>query len=197
MRFAVSRPMGGGGGSFGGGAMDGMGMGGEVAAENFILAFFHKLPLWAQGMVVVLLVIAAAWIAGIILGKLYASVRYPDPEKQSIVHPVVKIGFGVAVICCGVWLYSSITKPEETVIDVTNPDGIVTDEGKETPNADGALPDALPEAEPLPEGETAPETEAAPKTETAPPKTEAAQPKTELAPAPAPASPTPRENPAT
>lgn len=140
MGFAIARPMGGGGGggvSMGGGGMDG-GMAGEVAAENFILAFFHKLPIWMQGVLMVALVVAAAWILGIILGKLYASVKYPDPEKQSVIHPIVKIGFGVAVICCGIWLYSSITKVPEKVTDVSNPDGIVTDENKPTPeNPDG------------------------------------------------------------
>lgn len=137
--------------------MGGSGMGGMgdmpggimVEEEGFLMSFFHKLPLWGQGILVAVLVIALAWIAGIIIGKLYASVKYPDPEKPSLINPLLKIGLGAAVVICGFWIYSSFTKPDVPEMPVDDPNGIV----------DESMPEGeIPEGE-VPEGE-APEGEA-------------------------------------
>ena len=99
----------------------GMGNGMMMEKENFLMSFIHSLPMWAQGLLLAVTVIALAWAAGIIIGKLYASVKYPDPEKPALINPLLKIGLGAAIIACGFWIYSSFTKPDEPVItDIEN-----------------------------------------------------------------------------
>ena len=97
------------GGSMGGG-MDPSGMGGDQG--NIISQLVAKLPAPAQVLVQILLVVAAAAIVGCIIGKLYAMVRYPDPEKQQIISPKLKVLFICILAACCVWLYTTMTREE-------------------------------------------------------------------------------------
>ncbi len=56
-------------------------------------------------------IMAAAAIVGVILGKLYASVRYPDPEKHSTLNPKLKVAFLCLLAAGGVWLYMTLSGP--------------------------------------------------------------------------------------
>ena len=145
------------------GGMGGMGdmggMPGGMEQEGFIMSMFHKLPMWGQGLLTAILVIALAWIAGIIIGKLYASVKYPDPEKPSLINPLLKIGLGAAVVVCGFWIYYSFTKPDVQKMPVDNPNGIVDESSLDGDMPEGNIPEGeIPEGE-VPEGEV-PENEA-------------------------------------
>ena len=102
----------------------GMGSGMMMEEEGFFMSFIHSLPMWAQGLLLAVTVIILAWIAGIIIGKLYASVKYPDPEKPALINPLLKIGLGAAIIACGFWIYSSFTKPSEPVIPEMDNEGM-------------------------------------------------------------------------
>ncbi len=147
--------------------MGGMGMGGMEGAadkmmmeqEGFIMSFFHKLPIWGQGILAAGLVIALAWIAGIIIGRLYASVKYPDPEKPALINPILKIGLSAAVVVCGFWIFFSFTKPSAPDMPVDNPSGIADESMPEGEVPEGESPEGeAPEGE-VPEGES-PEGEA-------------------------------------
>lgn len=81
--------------------------------KNFILEAFEKLPLWAQTIASILLLIAAAAIVGHIIGRMYAMVRYPDPEKQGVVHPVIKLIFICLLAGCCVWLFMTAMKQKQ------------------------------------------------------------------------------------
>lgn len=129
--------------------MGGMGMGGMEGAadkmmmeqEGFIMSFFHKLPIWGQGILAAGLVIALAWIAGIIIGRLYASVKYPDPEKPALINPILKIGLSAAVVVCGFWIFFSFTKPSAPDMPVDNPSGIVDESMPEGEVPEGEAPE--------------------------------------------------------
>lgn len=99
----------------GGGGMDGA-VTGEKA--NILTQLMAKLPAPAQVLVHILLVVAAAAVVGMIVGKMYASIKYPDPEKHHIIPPKLKVLFICILAACCVWLYTTMTreepKPSET-----------------------------------------------------------------------------------
>ena len=132
------------------GGMDGAGMAGDQG--NIISQLLAKLPEPAQVLVQILLVVAAAAIVGFIIGKLYAMIKYPDPEKQHIISPKLKVLFICILAACCVWLYTTMTRKEEPPL--TDP-GMGEGQMSETPPE-------LPEGEPLPEGEELPGEEAVP-----------------------------------
>lgn len=95
-----------------------MAMGGsanEVAAadnSNIISQLTAKLPLPAQVLLQILIIVAAAAVVGIIIGKMYASIKYPDLEKQHIIPPKIKVAFiCVLAICCAL-LYGAMTRED-------------------------------------------------------------------------------------
>lgn len=90
-------------------------MGGMMENEglNPVMQFYLSLPEWGQALVRTLLVILAAALIGMVLGKLYASVRYPDPEKTGALSPRMRVLFLVVLVLCGVWLYRTITRKDE------------------------------------------------------------------------------------
>lgn len=141
------------GGSMGGG-MDPSGMGGDQG--NIISQLVAKLPAPAQVLVQILLVVAAAAIVGCIIGKLYAMVRYPDPEKQQIISPKLKVLFICILAACCVWLYTIMTHEETPPL--ADPG---TGEGQMSEVPEG---ESLPsESEPVPsEGEDLPKDDALP-----------------------------------
>mgnify|MGYP006970864643 CR=1 FL=1 len=83
-------------------------------SSNPLVQFYLSLPLWGQALVRTFGVILAAAVLGMLVGKFYASVRYPDPEKTGALSPKVRAVFLVVLLLCGIWLYRSITHPPET-----------------------------------------------------------------------------------
>ena len=83
--------------------MGNMGMG--LEEKKSLLDMIEKLPFWAQTILSILVIIAVAAVAGHIVGRMYAMVRYPDPEKQGVVHPVIKLAFICLLAGCCIWLY--------------------------------------------------------------------------------------------
>lgn len=92
--------------------MDTMGGMGEEKL-NPLMQFYMSLPEWGQALARTLIVILAAALIGMILGRLYASVRYPDPEKNSAISPKLRVLFLAVLLVCGFWLYRSMTKKDE------------------------------------------------------------------------------------
>lgn len=114
----------GGGGMGGMGGMDGMSDG---TGGNFITNYLDTLPPWASALVYTLAILLAAWIAGIILGKIYASIRFPDPEKHSVLSPKMKAIFLALIVVVSFILYRSIAKQDEPV---AGPDGGIPSMGE-------------------------------------------------------------------
>ena len=89
----------------------GMGMGSaavEVETGSKFSEMLSGLPFWAQSIISILLVIAAAAVVGFIVGKLYAMVKYPDPENHSPVSPKIKVAFICLLALCCWWLFSTM-----------------------------------------------------------------------------------------
>ncbi len=119
----------GGGGMGGTGGMDGMSDG---AGGNFITNYLETLPPWASALVYTLAILLAAWIVGIILGKAYASIRFPDPEKHSVLSPKMKAVFLALIVVVSLVLYRSIAKQDEPA---AGPDGGIPSMGEPDPNS--------------------------------------------------------------
>ncbi len=94
----------------------GGGMDGAVTGEkaSILTQLMAKLPEPVQVLVHILLVVAAAAIVGMIVGKMYASIKYPDPEKNHIISPKLKVLFVCILAACCVWLYTTMTREEPT-----------------------------------------------------------------------------------
>ena len=88
---------------------DGMGLEEKKTIADMISA----LPAWAQTAVSILAIIAAAAVAGWVVGKLYAMVKYPDPEKQGVVSPKIKVAFICLLAICCAWLYTTMMKEKQ------------------------------------------------------------------------------------
>ena len=114
--------------------MDTMGGMGEEKL-NPLMQFYMSLPEWGQA-----------------LGRLYASVRYPDPEKNSAISPKLRVLFLAVLLVCGFWLYRSMTKKDEPAepVDGTGiSEGVPSDEyapeaGGAYANVGGAVAAAVP-----------------------------------------------------
>ena len=99
-----------------------MGKGAMMGMEekNKLLQMIEELPFWAQSILGIIAVVIAAAIAGMIVGKLYAMVKYPDPEKQSAISPKIKVAFIVLLAACCWWLYSTMmeeNKPKDDIAE--------------------------------------------------------------------------------
>lgn len=97
---------------YGGGMDMGMGMGEEAGKLQQLI---DKLPPWASALLTTLAVLAAGAVIGVLLGRLYASVRYPDPEKQTAIHPLVRVIFLCVLTLCAVTLYRTLTQSEAEI----------------------------------------------------------------------------------
>jgi|GEM_PF-6450136 len=94
----------------------GKGMMMGMEEKNKLLQMIEELPFWAQSLISIAAVVVLAAIAGMIIGKLYAMVKYPDPEKHSAVSPKIKVAFIVLLALCCWWLYSTMmeeNKPKD------------------------------------------------------------------------------------
>ena len=80
----------------------------DVADGSKFTEIISELPLWAQSLISILLVIAVAAVVGMIIGKLYAMVKYPDPESNSAVSPKIKVAFICLLALCCWWLFSTM-----------------------------------------------------------------------------------------
>ena len=103
----------------------GMGMGSaavEVETGSKFSEMLSGLPFWAQSIISILLVIAAAAVVGFIVGKLYAMVKYPDPENHSPVSPKIKVAFiCLLALCCWcfpLWLPAWMCRWQVSSIDI-------------------------------------------------------------------------------
>lgn len=110
--------------------MDGM------SQPNPITQLLESMPDWLSSLVITLAVLAIAALAGVVLGRVYSWIRYPNPEKPSMFNWKQKVVF-LAVLVIGVgFLYYSIFVPEP---DPTLPDegGSISGEMSGEPSADG------------------------------------------------------------
>ena len=92
-----------------GGGMDGAPTGEKASILSQLMA---KLPAPAQVLLNILVVVAIAAVVGMIVGKMYASIKYPDPEKNHIISPKLKVLFVCILAACCVWLYTTMTREE-------------------------------------------------------------------------------------
>ncbi len=81
--------------------------------KNKLVQMIEELPFWAQSILSILAVVIAAAIVGAVIGKLYAMVKYPDPEKHSAVSPKIKVAFIVLLALCCWWLFSTMMEENE------------------------------------------------------------------------------------
>lgn len=100
----------------------GMGMmGGGMPVEEekvgALAQLMGQLPPWGKALVTILGVIALGAAAGWVVGRMIASVKYPDPEKHSVIDPKIKVAFLCVLAVCAFWLYRSMTKTEELPAD--------------------------------------------------------------------------------
>lgn len=100
------------------------------------------LPAWASALLLTLAVIAAAALVGMIVGRLYASIRYPDPEKQSVISPKIKVLFLCILAACGVWLYSALNPKDDEALPVDG--GISGPMDDPAPGGPGGIAAPLP-----------------------------------------------------
>lgn len=89
--------------------------GGAAAGEGGegILSFMSTLPPWLSAIITIAALILLAWIAGVIVGKIYAGIKYPDPGKPSIFsakQKVLFLGVAVAVIFL---LFTTLSKTND------------------------------------------------------------------------------------
>lgn len=119
---------------FGGAVMvsAGGGYGGDVVSEQepgAVSQLLAGLPAWASALLVTVGVLIAAAVVGMIIGKMYASIRYPDPEKQGILSPKIKVLFLCILAACAFWLYSALTKQDDEVLPVGGESSSYAQEG--------------------------------------------------------------------
>ena len=88
------------------GMASGMSMQAEESSK--LMQMLEELPFWAQSLISIAVVVIVAAVVGVIVGKLYAMVKYPDPEKHSAVSPKIKVAFIVLLAACCWWLYSTM-----------------------------------------------------------------------------------------
>lgn len=90
----------------------------EPETGSKLTEMIAQLPFWAQTLISIAAVIIAAAIAGMIVGKLYAMVKYPDPESNSPVSPKIKVAFICLLALCCWWFFTTAMdqqKGKETV----------------------------------------------------------------------------------
>lgn len=97
-----------------GNGMDGVAVEEKAGVLSQLMA---KLPAPVQVLLHVLVVVIVAAFIGMIIGKMYASIKYPDPEKHHIISPKLKVLFICILAACCFWLYTTMTREEPTEID--------------------------------------------------------------------------------
>ena len=89
-------------------------MGGSAGVIDTVKNWLAGLPLWASSLIMTAVVLIAAALVGMILGNMYSSIKYPNPEKQGALNPIVRIVFIVLIVGCSVWLYFTFNPPPKT-----------------------------------------------------------------------------------
>lgn len=89
-------------------------MDGTVVEEKggMLTQLMAKLPEPVQVLLHVLIVVLIAAVIGAIVGKMYAAIKYPDPEKHHIISPKLKVLFICVLAACCFWLYTTMTREE-------------------------------------------------------------------------------------
>lgn len=87
-------------------------MDGAVMEEKggMLTQLMAKLPESVQVLLHVLIVVLIAAVIGVIVGKMYAAIKYPDPEKHHIISPKLKVLFICILAACCFWLYTTMTR---------------------------------------------------------------------------------------
>lgn len=99
------------GGSMGGYGPDAStGMGG-------LLSFMDSWPTWASTLTMILGVLFLGWLAGKMIGRIYASIKYPDPNKPQILSAKQKMIF-IAMLVVVVGMVYFALKPEDMSADM-------------------------------------------------------------------------------
>ena len=101
------------------------GMAMQMEEKNKLVQMIEELPFWAQSLLSIAAVVVMAAIAGMIIGRLYAMVKYPDPEKHSAVSPKIKVAFIVLLALCCWWLYSTMMEENKPKDDIAGNDPAV------------------------------------------------------------------------
>ncbi len=132
-------------------AMGGDGMDGAAMGEkgNMLSQLVDKLPAPVQVLLHILLVVAVAAVVGMIVGKMYASIKYPDPEKHHIISPKLKVLFICILAACCVWLYTTMTREEPPATDPGTEEGQMSEvppEGEDLPSEGEDLPVMIDDA---------------------------------------------------
>ena len=109
------------------------GMGSQMEEKSKLLQMIEELPFWAQSLISIAVVMILAAVVGMIIGKLYAMVKYPDPEKHSVVSPKIKVAFIVLLAVCCWWLFSTMMEENKPKDDIAG----------DTPAAMGHQPDTM------------------------------------------------------
>ncbi len=111
-----------------------------------ILSFMNSWPDWAVTLMTIAAIIIGGYILGKIIGSIYASIKYPDPDKPQIFTSKQKIGFlCIAVLVSGL-IYFALKPPVEELPEdmmgemgemgdygVMGEDPMVGDYGKDNP----------------------------------------------------------------
>lgn len=148
------------GGGGGAGGMDGMGGMDEAgitgigfidSAINWVLA----LPGWLSALVIAAVILCTAAVCGWIIGRIYISIRYPNPEKPQYLSPLQKIIVIVVAVAVVSMLMNSLLETNEPDMMVDGDgfeDTYVVDPNMSVP--EGAIEPG--EGEESPEGEMEP-----------------------------------------
>lgn len=141
---------------YGGGGGGGGDMGMDVTGAEPItgIGFIDSAIQWIidqppaiSALIFTVLIILLAMLVGRIIGKLYVSIRYPDPDKPQILTPLQKIG--VIIVCCIIGytmirsLFGYLNAGNETGdlsgdgIDMSEPGEFDSENGELDGNTDG------------------------------------------------------------
>ncbi len=151
----------GGYGDMGMDGMGGMGMENEgfslssIPGVSGIIEFVNSLPPWLGTLVTIAAIMALAWVVGIIVGKVYSAIRYPDPDKVRVLNAPMRFVFlGVAVVMV-ILMYVTLTAEpdvEDMPVDGDMPgveQPMTGDYDNNSPNVGVAVPE-ISVAKPMP-----------------------------------------------
>ena len=113
---------------------------------GIIAQFMAKLPTELQVVLNILAVVVIAAIVGKIIGNMYSSVKYPDPEKNPIISPKLRVLFTCILAACCIWLFATMTQkntetpqPEEPGTEQGMPESSDSSDGEFNGAAGGGV----------------------------------------------------------
>ena len=109
-----------GGNSFSGNSYD-AGMNGGMGSMGGVLSFMDSWPAWAVTLATLLIIVVCGWVIGKIVGTVYATIKFPDPNKTQIFSPKQKVVF-LSVIALVVGMIYFALQPEKPIDDMLGDD---------------------------------------------------------------------------